>query len=80
MSEGVCAVVVSPVQEVDTLEDSRRNVFDQIILEVFPAFILVVDNCASSDNLGHQSVLSFGGSGSSLIKFMRFQFRGASAS
>ena len=36
-------------------------------------------NCASSDNLGHQSVLSFGGSGSSLIKFMRFQFRGASA-
>ena len=35
--------------------------------------------CASSDNLGHQSVLSFGGSGSSLIKFMRFQFRGASA-
>ncbi|SEN84126.1 hypothetical protein SAMN04488077_1376, partial [Roseovarius tolerans] len=31
--------------------------------------------CASSDNLGHQSVLSFGGSGSSLIKFMRFQFR-----
>ena len=37
------------------------------------------DKCASSDNLGHQSVLSFGGSGSSLIKFMRFQFRGASA-
>ena len=36
-------------------------------------------HCASSDNLGHQSVLSFGGSGSSLIKFMRFQFRGASA-
>ena len=35
--------------------------------------------CASSDNLGHQSVLSFGGSGSSLIEFMRFQFGGASA-
>src|SRR6056297_3558781 len=35
--------------------------------------------CPSSDNLGHQSVLSFGGSGSSLIEFMRFPFGGASA-
>ena len=36
-------------------------------------------DCASSDNLGHLSGFPFGGSGSSLIEFMRFQFRGASA-
>ena len=35
--------------------------------------------CPSSDNLGQLSVLSFGGSGSSLIEVMRFQFGGASA-
>lgn len=35
--------------------------------------------CPSSDNLGQLSVVSFGGSGSSLIEFMRFQFGGASA-
>jgi len=35
--------------------------------------------CPSSDNLGQLSVLSFGGSGSSLIEFMRFPFGGASA-
>ena len=34
---------------------------------------------ASSDNLGHLSGFPFGGSGSSLLEFMRFQFRGASA-
>lgn len=39
----------------------------------------VKHDCPSSDNLGHQSVLSFGGSGSFLIEFMRFQFCGASA-
>ena len=38
-----------------------------------------VAKCASSDNLGHLSGFPFGGSGSSLIEFMRFQFRGASA-
>ena len=36
-------------------------------------------NCPSSDNLGHLSGFRFGGSGSSLIEFMRFQFGGASA-
>ncbi len=35
--------------------------------------------CASSDNLGRLSGVSFGGSGSSLIEFMRFQFGGAIA-
>jgi len=35
--------------------------------------------CASSDNLGHLSGFPFGGSGSSLIEFMRVRFDGASA-
>ena len=35
--------------------------------------------CPSSDNLEHQRCFPFGGSGSSLIEFMRFQFGGASA-
>ena len=35
--------------------------------------------CPSSDNSGHQRCFPFGGSGSSLIDFMRFQFGGASA-
>jgi hypothetical protein len=35
--------------------------------------------CPSSDNLGRLSGVSFGGSGSSLIEVMRFQFGGASA-
>lgn len=35
--------------------------------------------CPSSDNLGHQSGFCFGGSGSSMIDFMRLQFGGASA-
>ena len=37
------------------------------------------EECASSDNLEHQRCFPFGGSGSSLIEFMRFQFGGASA-
>jgi IS5 family transposase len=35
--------------------------------------------CQSSDNLGQQRCFPFGGSGSSLIEIMRFQFRGVSA-
>lgn len=35
--------------------------------------------CPSSDNLGQLSVVSFGGSGSSLLEVMRFQLGGASA-
>jgi hypothetical protein len=35
--------------------------------------------CPSSDNSGHQRCFPFGGSGSSLIEIMRFQFGGASA-
>ena len=35
--------------------------------------------CPSSDNLGQLSVVSFGGSSSSLIEVMRCQFGGASA-
>jgi DNA replication protein DnaC len=35
--------------------------------------------CPSSDNLEHQSGFCFGGSGSSLIEFTRFQFGGSSA-
>ena len=35
--------------------------------------------CPSSDNLGQLSVVSFGGSGSSVLEVMRFQFGGASA-
>ena len=45
------------------------------VLELFA----VLHDCPSSDNLGQLSALSFGGSGSSLIEFMRFQFGGASA-
>ncbi len=37
------------------------------------------DDCPSSDNLEQQKRFPFGGSGSSLIEIMRFQFRGASA-
>ena len=35
--------------------------------------------CPPSDNLGQLSVVSFGGSGSSLLEVMRFQLGGASA-
>jgi DNA-binding XRE family transcriptional regulator len=40
---------------------------------------LMVEFCPSSDNSGHQRCFPFGGSGSSLIEIMRFQFGGASA-
>ena len=39
----------------------------------------VTATCPSSDNLGQLRLIPFGGSGSSLIEFMRFQFGGASA-
>ena len=40
---------------------------------------LKLQGCPSSDNLGQQRCFPFGGSGSSLIEIMRFQFGGASA-
>jgi hypothetical protein len=71
---------------VSQLTDSLRQISATLgrgenigVVSVGSCIIGQMLDCPSSDNLGHLSVVSFGGSGSSLIEFMRFQFGGASA-
>jgi len=63
--------------EVEYLEFARRAHLGSDLTELRRRFDVFY--CASSDNLEHQRCFPFGGSGSSLIEFMRFQFGGASA-
>ncbi|WP_296763635.1 hypothetical protein [Sediminimonas sp.] len=61
-----------------TASDFTRGIRENRV-QVAHQLIQVMLVCPSSDNLGRVSDFRIGGSGPSSIKFMRFQFRGASA-
>jgi len=78
------ACVHRTMADVKIRDRVKGNCEDNTWTDVYGQAYLLEGNvsssdCASSDNLEHQRCFPFGGSGSSLIEFMRFQFGGASA-
>ena len=61
------------------LQDTTEFSFKRSAPEKIGFTKVSTGRCPSSNNLEHLSGFPFGGSGSSLIEFMRFQFDGASA-